>query len=87
MKVEAWSQWMRGKTVLSSDAEAQLNDALLVAFDSRLLTPPLAASTLFIAIQGAWHDGHNFLEEAHRQGVRFFLVAEGAKLPALQLCL
>ncbi len=83
MKVEAWRQWMRGKTVLSSDAEAQLNDALLVAFDSRLLTPPLAASTLFIAIQGAWHDGHNFLEEAHRQGVRFFLVAEGAKLPAL----
>ena len=83
MRVEAWRQWTRGKTVLAADAQSDLNDVLLVAFDSRLLNPPLAASTLFIAIQGAWHDGHNFLEEAHRLGVRYFLVAEGAKLPAL----
>ncbi|MES2731236.1 MAG: bifunctional UDP-N-acetylmuramoyl-tripeptide:D-alanyl-D-alanine ligase/alanine racemase [Bacteroidota bacterium] len=40
--------------------------------DSRQLTSPY--TSLFFAIQGEHHDGHQFIEELHRRGVRQFVV-------------
>lgn len=83
MNVEAWRQWISGKQMLSTNASAESKEPLQVAFDSRLLASPLSTPTLFIAIDGLWHDGHDFIEDAHSAGVRFFLVKEGATLPEL----
>jgi alanine racemase len=83
MNIETWRQWISGKKVLSTNASVESREPLQVAFDSRLLSSPLFANTLFVAIKGVWHDGHDFIEEAHSAGVRFFLVKEGVALPAL----
>lgn len=83
MNVGAWRQWVAGKKMLLTNASAEPKEPLRVAFDSRLLASPLFSPTLFVAIQGVWHDGHDFIEEAHSAGVRFFLVKEGVALPDL----
>ncbi|MBC7921437.1 MAG: bifunctional UDP-N-acetylmuramoyl-tripeptide:D-alanyl-D-alanine ligase/alanine racemase [Ferruginibacter sp.] len=49
--------------------------------DSRQLTSP--GSSLFFAIRGEHHDGHQFVEELHRRGVRQFVVERPACTPAL----
>ncbi len=46
--------------------------------DSRKVTFPF--DSLFFAIKGAQHDGHDFVEDAYRQGVRFFVVSNLKKL-------
>lgn len=43
------------------------------AFDSRSISSP--GDTLFIALQTAHRDGHAFIQEANRKGVRQFLVS------------
>ncbi len=50
--------------------------------DSRRLGD--AASTLFVAIPGSRLNGHDYLEELYRKGVRNFLVSEEAPLHQLQ---
>ena len=41
--------------------------------DTRTLQNPEA--TVFFALKGPWHDGHDFVLEAHRAGVRRFVVS------------
>src|SRR6478752_3018616 len=48
--------------------------------DSRQLSSP--HSTLFFAIQGEHHNGHRYIEDLYRQGVRQFVVEEKACTPA-----
>ncbi|AMJ68296.1 hypothetical protein AXW84_19115 [Hymenobacter sp. PAMC 26628] len=47
--------------------------------DSRRAGPPTGA--LFIALRGPSHDGHRYLPQAYAQGVRLFVVEQGAALP------
>lgn len=45
-----------------------------VVTDSRSLSCELGAAPLFVAMRGAHHDSHDFLDEMRRRGVRAFLV-------------
>lgn len=45
-----------------------------VATDSRSLSCELGAEPLFVAMHGANHDSHDYLEDVARRGVRAFLV-------------
>jgi alanine racemase len=49
-----------------------------LAIDSRNVVP--SVSTLFIALSGENHDGHDYIQSLYGQGIRAFLVS---KLPAL----
>ena len=57
----------------TGSAEAQINWLLI---DSRSLCFP--AETLFFAIRTAKNDGHRYVEELYRRGVRNFVVEQGA---------
>tara|TARA_B110000008_G_scaffold125492_1_gene128089 strand:- start:1162 stop:3624 length:2463 start_codon:yes stop_codon:yes gene_type:complete len=46
---------------------------LRLSADSRKL--PLPKHSIFFALHGPWHDGHNHLKEAHAAGVRRFVVS------------
>jgi len=59
-----------------ADAAATVRHLLL---DSRRVGP--AAGALFFALRGPSHDGHRYLPELYAQGVRLFVVEEGAALP------
>ena len=51
--------------------------------DSRQpLDPEQAAQTVFFAINGEHHDGHAFIGDLYRKGVRQFVVERGALTPA-----
>lgn len=50
-----------------------------VEFDTRQIHD--GASTLFIAITGAFRDGHQFLLQANEKGVRNFLISNAEALP------
>ncbi len=47
--------------------------------DSRRVETP--AASLFFALRGPQHDGHRYLPELYRAGVRQFVVEAGAELP------
>ena len=47
--------------------------------DSR--TPFQPDSSMFIAIRGERHNGHNFINDLIRQGVTNFLISENPDLP------
>ncbi len=49
--------------------------------DSRKVTH--ASTSLFIAIRGQFHDGHQFLDQAYIKGVRYFLIAIDASVQML----
>jgi Alr-MurF fusion protein len=52
---------------------------LIPLTDSRQLTAP--AQTIFFAIRGERHDGHQFIGDLYRQGVRHFVVEQAALTP------
>lgn len=52
-----------------------------LATDSRSL--PGIRQVLFIAIRGENHDGHRYIEELYRRGIRCFLVDRGAERKAM----
>ncbi len=59
-----------------------------LATDSRTLAP--SASTLFVALLGERHDGHDYIEELYEHGIRNFLVSrlpENAPLHDSGFCL
>ena len=58
--------------------EANIPVATL-AIDSRTLAS--SESTLFIALKGDQHDGHNYIGELYDRGVRAFLVSQLPDLP------
>ncbi len=45
-----------------------------IVYDTRRVG--LASSTLFVALKGAHRDGHNYIQEAYRQGIRAFLIQQ-----------
>jgi len=44
-----------------------------LSIDSRTLSP--SGSTLFVALKGEQHDGHNYIAELYKRGIRAFLVS------------
>ena len=68
-----------------NDAGARIEQLLL---DSRSITAP--AGCLFFALPGQRHDGHRFVADAYRAGVRHFVVSrrlEGGLLPEANILL
>ena len=59
-----------------TDTSAEARQLLL---DSRRAGLPVGA--VFFALRGPSHDGHHYLPELYAQGVRQFVVEEGAALP------
>ena len=45
-----------------------------IVVDSRKITS--TNQVAFCAIQGRFHDGHDFMEDAYRKGIRLFIVNE-----------
>lgn len=56
--------------------------ALYLLTDSRQLS--FAARSIFFALKGDRHDGHRFLNDVYRRGVREFVVENAALTPALK---
>ncbi len=59
-----------------------------LAIDSRNLLP--LPSTMFIALKGERHDGHHYIEQLYRQGIRAFLVSrtpDAGLYPGAGFCL
>jgi alanine racemase len=89
MTVGDWKNWLNRVSQLDnfklhqSRQEAKSNDSLRATQDSRQLPLAAAHETLFIAIRGNWHDGHDYLESAHRMGARYFIVEKNTQLPRL----
>ncbi len=74
--VEAWRAWCAthvtshpGQTHMLGPDEGLVQR---LTADTRTLHRP--SDTVFFALHGPWHDGHDFLVEAHRAGVRRFVV-------------
>ncbi len=58
-----------------------------IAIDSRNLQPSPGA--MFVALKGERHDGHHYIEQLYREGVRAFLVSEpgdAARFPEAGFC-
>lgn len=75
--IEAWRQWCAEHVThhpgrLASNGPDQGVVQRLTA-DTRTLQHP--EDTVFFALKGPWHDGHDFLTEARRAGVRRFVVS------------
>lgn len=89
MTVGDWKNWLNHVSQLDdfklhqSRQEANSNDSLRATQDSRQLPFAAAQETLFIAIRGVWHNGHDYLESAHGMGARHFIVEESMQLPHL----
>ena len=60
-----------GKLLSKNKNESSVNELLL---DSRKLIHP--AQTLFFALGGMKLDGHNYIEELYKKGVRNFVVTK-----------
>jgi alanine racemase len=56
--------------------------ALYLLTDSRQLS--FAARSIFFALKGERHDGHRFLNDVYRRGVKEFVVENAALTPALK---
>ena len=89
MTVGDWKNWLNGLSqlddfkLIQTRQEANISACLRATQDSRQLPLAAADETLFIAIHGAWHNGHDYLESAHGMGARYFIVEEGAQVPEL----
>jgi alanine racemase len=58
-----------------------------LSIDSRTLTP--SSETLFVALTGEQHDGHNYIAELYQRGIRAFLVSrlpENREFPEAGFC-
>lgn len=64
----------KGRFSHTCNPDVQIENLLI---DSRRVFSP--KNTLFIAIKGDRHDGHDFVYEAHLKGIRNFIVQENSK--------
>jgi len=87
MTVGAWKAWLERAssvhTVTAASADVADDTPLFITQDSRALEAAKPGACAFVALPGNWHDGHAFLEEAHANGARYFLVSDTSSLPAL----
>ena len=70
------ADWTLGKlaSLLSGKVHGRAEQAFSsLSIDSRTLTP--SGETLFVALTGEQHDGHNYIGELYKRGVRAFLVS------------
>ena len=70
-KIQEIIKAVGGKAIVQSKKESSIHQLLL---DSRKVIHP--AETLFFALSGQKQDGHNYLEELHKKGVRNFVVTK-----------
>ncbi|MBU0489441.1 MAG: bifunctional UDP-N-acetylmuramoyl-tripeptide:D-alanyl-D-alanine ligase/alanine racemase [Bacteroidetes bacterium] len=68
------AEWAKGQVVQSS-SDNQICNLLI---DTRNFTT--AAGTLFFAIMGKRHNGHEYLEEAYNKGIRDFVIQNEASV-------
>jgi alanine racemase len=75
--IDAWRQWCAKHVehhpghLFANGPETGMVRRLTA--DTRTLQHP--EDTVFFALKGPWHDGHDFVVEAHRVGVRRFVVS------------
>lgn len=62
-------------------SEPIITKATVLLTDSRFVSQP--QQSIFFAIKGERHDGHNFIEELYEKGVREFVVEKKAARPDL----
>lgn len=62
-------------------SEPIITKATVLLTDSRFVSQP--QQSIFFAIKGERHDGHNFIEELYEKGVREFVVEKKATRPDL----
>jgi len=43
-----------------------------IAYDTRKITEP--NETIFFALEGSYRDGHTYITEAYKKGIRLFVV-------------
>ncbi|MGB0423480.1 MAG: Mur ligase family protein, partial [Flavobacteriales bacterium] len=72
--LEAASQVLNGK--LSGEGDGLFDR---VSIDSRIITD--GSNQLFIALNGKQHDGHKYIDEAYKKGIRSFIVERDFSLP------
>lgn len=60
--------------------DIEIND---IVYSSRLAAP----DTIFVALVGAFSDGHDYAESAYLMGTRVFLLSRDMKLPSDALCI
>ena len=87
MTVGAWKAWLEHASsvhaVTAASAAVSGDTPLFITQDSRALEAAKPGARAFVALPGNWHDGHAFLEEAHANGARYFLVSNAAHVPPL----
>ena len=87
MTVGAWKAWLEHAStehaVTTASAAVSDDTPLFITQDSRALEAAKPGARAFVALPGNWHDGHAFLQEAHANGARYFLVSDSAHLPDL----
>lgn len=86
MTVGAWKKWLHGSGLRCTESSKPLppDTSLFLSQDSRELETAQPGACGFVALSGNWHNGHAFLEEAHKAGARYFIVHASASLPVLQ---
>ena len=79
--VEAWRSWCQSHAATHGGDVAFLgpNEGLVrhLGTDTRALSRP--SETIFFALVGPWHDGHDFLQDAHDAGVRHWVVGRAPR--------
>jgi alanine racemase len=75
MKEGFLRQWaMANASGVRSDRPASPAQFLGLTFDTRTVDPGDPKPLAFVALRGDWRDGHMHLADAHKRGVRTFLV-------------
>ncbi len=76
MKIHEVEKIIDGRLVRTlPEGEVSISNLMI---DTRKVAHP--ASSIFFAIKGPQHDGHDYLEQAYRQGVRAFVVSDEHRL-------
>ncbi len=60
--------------ILESSSKVEANDVEHLLLDSRKIYSP--AASVFFALKGARRDGHKFIDEVYKKGVRSFVVSD-----------
>lgn len=87
MNAGAWRDWILRSSEMASYQcvrranETPANEHLFVTQDSRELVHAASSLKAFIALQGSWHNGHDFIEEAYANGARYFIIESGTNTP------
>ncbi len=50
--------------------------AQIILTDSRFLSDP--SNSIFVAIKGERHDGHNFIQDLYEKGIREFIIEKNS---------